>query len=50
MPKSPDKKDPEGTDSMSDKEYKDRQDTIARDLLNLPKRNDKDPEGTKGSK
>lgn len=39
------RKDPEGTETRSGKEWKDRQDQVARDLLGLPKPNDKNPEG-----
>lgn len=46
-PKSPDTSDPEGTDSMSSKEYRDRQDTIARDLIGEKRKETDDPEGTK---
>lgn len=46
-PESPQKKDPEGTGSMSKKEYSDRQDTIARDLIGEKRKETDDPEGTK---
>lgn len=50
MAKSPDPKDPEGTDSVSERENKSRHDAVARQFLNLPTPKTKDPEGTQPPK
>jgi hypothetical protein len=51
MPESPQKDDPEGTASMSKREYQQRMDRIARDFIGeeQPKKNE-DPEGTEKPK
>lgn len=41
----PDKKDPEGTTSMSKKEYQEKQDTIARDFIGIDPPKTDNPEG-----
>jgi hypothetical protein len=49
MTKSPDPKDPEGTDSMSEKENKARHDAVARGFLGLPTPPTDNPEGVPGN-
>lgn len=45
MVKSPDKSDPDGTNSMSKKELKERQETIARNFIGMPPAKTDNPEG-----
>lgn len=47
MPESPQKDDPEGTETMSQKEYRQRQETVTRETLGTgQQKENKDPEGT----
>jgi hypothetical protein len=50
MPKLPDDKDPEGTETMSRKEAKDNLNRLTRDILRVPpEKPTDDPEGTEKS-
>lgn len=51
MPESPQKDDPDGTESMSSKEYTERMDKLAREMLGVgQEKENKDPEGTRPKK
>lgn len=50
MVQSPNPKDPEGTDSVSERENKERHNKVARQFLNLPPPKTDDPEGTQPPK
>lgn len=51
MPESPQKDDPNGTASMSKREYEKRMDTLTREMLGVgQEKNNDDPEGTEKPK